>query len=109
MAGISVFRVRSTPGGTDADGDPVAGTTSSLEIDGCMVAPRQATEPTERGRAGVIVGLTLYAPLDTDLVHTDRIEIDGVLYEIDGEPGTWRNPWKPSHGGVEVALRRAVG
>lgn len=109
MAGVTVTRIRRSPGGRDSFGDRIPGTESRTDIPGCALAPRADPEPTERGRNGVIVGLTLYAPLGTDLLHADRIEFDGTAYEIDGEPGRWVNPWVPTHGGVEAALKRAAG
>lgn len=105
----TVTRIRRSVEGFDADGDPLPATEDRTDIAGCALAPRQDPEPTERGRHGAIVGLTLYAPIGTDLVHTDEVEYAGTVYVIDGEPGRWENPWAPSHGGVEVALKRAVG
>lgn len=108
-----IVRVRSTPGGVDEYGDPVPGVESRTTLTGAFVAPRtdpgQDSEITNRGRAGVIVGLMLFAPYETDLVYTDRIEVDGVLYEIDGEPGKWRNPFSGWEAGIQAALRRAAG
>ena len=107
--GVTVTIVRSS--GTDAYGDPVTGTTTRIDIPLCAVAPRTSTEPTERGRQGVIVGKTVYLPDDAPAVplFTDQLEIAGVLYNIEGEPGEWVNPltgWKP---GTEVAIKRAAG
>lgn len=104
-----VVRVRSAPGGTDEYGDPVASTTSRTTLAEAFVAPRETSEIVNRGRAGVIVGLTLFAPYDTDLVYTDQIEVDGVLYDIEGEPGRWRNPHTDWEAGIQAALVRASG
>lgn len=104
-----IVRVRSAPGGVDEYGDPVAGTESRTTLEGAFVAPRESTEIVNRGRAGVIVGLTLFAPYDTDLVYTDRVEVDGVLYDIEGEPGRWRNPFTDWEAGIQAALVRASG
>lgn len=104
-----VLRVRETPGGTDNYGDPIEGTTETVTLTGCGVAPRSSDDITDRGRQGVIVGLTLYAPHGTDLRYSDRIEVDGVLYEVDGEAGSWKSPLSSWEAGIEVALRRAQG
>ena len=109
MAAPVIVRVRNAPGGVDEYGDPVAGTTDRTTLEGAFVAPRESTEIVNRGRAGVIVGLTLFAPYDTDLVFTDQIEVDGTLYDIDGEPGKWRNPFTDWEAGLQVALTRAAG
>ena len=107
--GTTITVIRLTPGGTDVYGDAVTSTSSSTTITGCAVAPRYSTEPAERGRQGVIVGLTLYAPTGSDILHTDTITIDGVSYVIEGEPAEWHQPmtgWDP---GIEVALKRVLG
>lgn len=114
MIGQTVTIVRGTPGGRDEYGDTIAGTSERIDVTGCAVAPRSSErrtsdEGTERGRYGVIVGLSLYAPPGTVLRRTDQIEIDGVLYDVDGETGVWRNPYTTAVRGVEVALRRAEG
>lgn len=110
-AGETVVRVRRTPGGWDEYGDPIPGTESRDDIDGVAVTFRRAVtgDVNDRGREGVIVGLTLYLPAGVDVLHTDQFEVRGALYDVDGEPAVWRSPftgWRP---GVEVALRRAEG
>ena len=109
MAAPVIVRVRSAPGGVDEYGDPVAGTESRTTLEGAFVAPRESGEIQNRGRAGVIVGLTLFAPYDTDLAYSDQIEVDGVLYDIEGEPGRWRNPYSGWEAGMQVALVRTAG
>jgi hypothetical protein len=109
VAAPVIQRVRGNPGGVDEYGDPVAGTVVKTTLAGAFVAPRETTEITNRGRAGVIVGLTLFAPYDTDLAFTDRIEVDGVSYDIEGEPGRWRNPFTEWEAGMQVALVRSSG
>jgi hypothetical protein len=106
---MAIVRVRTTPGGVDAYGDPVAGTEDRTTLDGAFTAPRTSDELTDRGRAGVIVGLTLFAPYATDLVYTDQVEVDGVLYDIEGEPGKWRNPFTGWEAGLQAALSRVEG
>jgi hypothetical protein len=97
-------------GGTDRYGDPIEGE-GRIPLKGCIVAPRKHPlgETGERGRQGVIVGLSLYAPAGVVIRHTDRVEHNGVLYEVEGEPGVWENPFTGSRPGTEVALRRATG
>lgn len=104
-----IQRVRVTPGGFDADGDPISGTTTATELPGAFIAPRDASEILDRARQGVIVGLTLYAPADTDLLYTDQVTVDGSLYNIDGDVAPWVHPmtgWAP---GLVAALTRANG
>jgi len=112
MAFETITVVRDTPGGHDQYGDPIAGTEARTDVPGCLIAPRgesgATAEPGDRNRMGVIVGLTVYAPLTADIRHTDRIEARDALYEVVGEPGEWRSPYG-GVGGIQVALKRAEG
>lgn len=106
MNNATVVRVRGAD--PDAYGDPV-GDPDEDELDGCSVAPRTSTDIADRGRQGVVIGLTLLAPFGTDIIHTDQLKVDGVLYDIDGDPGSWKNPFTGWEAGIEVALTRATG
>jgi hypothetical protein len=107
--GQTVTIVRQSPDGFDPYGDPLPGTQTRTAVAGCAVAPRYSTEPTDRGRRGVIVGLSVYAPAGTDILHTDHVEVDGVAYLVEGIPAEWVSPFTGWAPGVEVALRRAEG
>lgn len=115
MRGRTVVRVRRLPGGTDPYGDPVEGTEDRLEISRCAVAPRRTSTEGERQyagrftRDGLVIGLDLFAPYDADITHDDQIEIDGVLYDVEGEPGRWESPYTGRRPGLVVELRRAEG
>jgi hypothetical protein len=76
-----------------------------------VVYPRYGeSEPTQRGREGVIVGLTALLPADApSLTYADQVEYGGALYEVEGEPFTYRSPFTGWAPGTQVALRRAVG
>ncbi|MFT9821150.1 hypothetical protein [Lysinibacillus sp. NPDC056185] len=80
-------------------------------VPGCAVAPRRtgAAEVTDLGRQGVIVGLTVYAPAGTDIRPSDRMEVGGRVYEVDGESGTWASPFTGWAPGIEVALKQMEG
>lgn len=97
------------PPGTDSYGDPLPITRTGGDITGCAVAPRYSTEPTERGRQGVIVGLSIYAPTGSDILFTDLIEVRGQVYMVEGDPGDWVNPFTGWAPGMEIALKRAAG
>lgn len=112
--GITVTVERDDPGGHDAYGDPVDSTPTSFTVDGCAVAPRESSEVEDRGRHGVIVGLTLYAPADAGLASTDVVVIaagdpNAGRWEIDGEPAVWVSPFTGWAPGTVAALRRATG
>jgi hypothetical protein len=107
VSNCTVVRVR--PLGYDDNGDPIAGEPNRLAIDGCAVAPRSTSDITDRGRHGVIVGLSLFTPYGADIVHSDLLEVDGVTYEVDGEAGPWKSPFTQWEAGMEIALKRAAG
>lgn len=83
-------------------------TTVRVDIRGCAVAPRTATEETSRGRRDVITGITAYLPSSAALDPDDRLEVDGLEYEIEGEPGRWVDPDTQRGEIVEVAARRVA-
>ena len=107
--GRTVTIVRGSTDGYDEYGDPSSGSVSRTVVRGCAVAPRSSSEPDARGRRGVVVGLTLFAPHGTDIRFTDTVEVDGTAYEVEGEPGVWVSPFTGWSPGVEVALSRAGG
>lgn len=111
---MTVTIVRPIPSGaTNRYGDALPGGHASspqrITVDGCAVAPRASNDVNEPGRQGVIVGLSLYAPPGTEIRHGDQVEIDDVLYDVDGNAGVWTSPFTTVASGVEVALRRVGG
>lgn len=110
-----IVRVRSSPGGVDQYGDPITSTESREVIPAAFVAPRMSESMAfqgvgnDRSRSGVVVGLTLFVPYGFDLVHTDRVEVDGIPYSVDGEVGAWSQPQTGWRAGSTVALARAAG
>ena len=74
----------------------------------CAVAPRYANESTDPRVPPVIVGKTVYGPT-TAINSDDQLVIGGVVYEVDGLPGEWRNPFTGWDAGIEVPVKRAAG
>jgi hypothetical protein len=73
----------------------------------CAVAPRYALESTDPRVPPVVVGKVVYGPpvaIDSD----DLLIIDGVTYEVDGEPAEWVNPFTGWAPGIEVPVKRAA-
>jgi hypothetical protein len=69
---------------------------------------REETEPQSAGRTAVtVVRDVLQLPAGTVITARDRVVIDGVTYEVDGQP---RNVWTPrgSHH-VRVNLTAVAG
>lgn len=109
--GETVTRLRATVS-TDVYGGPTLDWTSpdELEIDGCGIAPRANGDLEDTARAGAVIGFTLYGPPDADIGYKDRVRrANGDLFEVDGEPGRWVNPFTGYRHGVTAALRRVEG
>lgn len=56
-------------------------------------------------RQTTVTGWRLYTPrgMDVDLLETDRVEYEGMTFEVDGKVGRWRIAGKVHH--VEVDLK----
>ena len=104
--GRSVSLVRRSKSGTDAYGNDVFATTSTV-VAGAF-APGGSTEQVQ-GQNVVITQPTLYLPPGTDVSAVDAIDIDGDRFEVDGTPTDWVNPFTGWNPGVEVRLKRVTG
>jgi hypothetical protein len=102
----TVVRVRGS--GRDEYGDPVASETRvTMTTKG--IAPRYTSDPADPTRAPVIDGFTVYLLPGADVLATDRLEVRGGLYDVDGQPGEWVSPFSGDSRGVEVNVRRGRG
>lgn len=110
---VSVTVTRLTPGDLDKYGDAASSTTATHTVEATAIAPADSTEPTERGRQGVIVTHTLYCPAGADVASGDTVTITDEnfagTYDVEGEPAVWVDPWSNAGAGVVVNLRRAAG
>jgi len=80
---------------------------SRTEVTGCRLQPERAADYV-LDREAVTTRWRLFAPASIDLRSTDRVEHNGVVYEVDGSPERWPSPTKRlAH--VEVLLRRTEG
>lgn len=78
-----------------------------LEIKECSVQPA-GTSLTQDGRVqGVMDGLTVYAPEDADVQAGDRIEYQGRVYTINGDPLIWPGVARMQH--MQLNLQRWRG
>jgi hypothetical protein len=74
----------------DAEADWSAATATTIA--GCALQPAGSTEFTDPTRTVVTTRWTLFLPPGTDLAPGDRVDVDGVTYEVDGEPLDWSAP-----------------
>ena len=71
--------------------------TNELEIRECSVQP-SSTSLSQDGRVqGITDGLTVYAPVDADVVAGDRIRFNGAVYTINGDPLIWPGVARMQH------------
>ena len=79
-----------------------------LEIKGCSVQP-VSTGLSQDGRVlGLFEGYTVYMPPGADIKAGDRIEYDGNVYTINGEPKVWTSPTgRVSH--IQLNIERWTG
>lgn len=100
----TVTRLRAA--GRDRNGDPT-GDPSEVNIEGCVIWPTGSSEQTFQ-QDTVTSDYQVLMPPGTDVLPTDQIRWDGVVYDVDGEPGRYRNPFTGTDPGVLVTIRRAA-
>ena len=82
--------------------------TTSLRIANCSVQPA-STSLSQDGRVlGITDGMTCYCPYDSDVQAGDRIQYDGMIYTVIGEPRKWKSP-TGSRSNLQVSLERWSG
>lgn len=100
----TVTIVRSGP--CDKYGDPSTDAPVRTTVTGCRIAPNDGADIAERGEPGTVDDVTVYMPSGVDIVATDGIEIDGVVWRISGSPRIWAGT---RTGGILVRVTRGVG
>jgi hypothetical protein len=88
--GTPVYRLRATTS-LDSYGDPAEdwAAPSRVVLPGAVLQRAGRTEDAERdGAAGsmVTVDKAVFVPGRPDLAYTDRIEAEGLVYRVEGEP-----------------------
>lgn len=81
----------------------------TFEVEGCIIEPRTTAEPLEAGRAAVVVGYTIHMPYDTDITAKDRVRLFDEVWNVDGYPFKWKNPFTGHKAGIEVSLKKVSG
>ena len=101
-----------TQGGRDRHGNPVSSWAAPVPLPVHAVAPRisEQNEPDAPNRHAVVDGLILYCPAGTRVGPHDRIEWEGVVYDVDGPVADYTaGPWDNPAAGVVVELKRGEG
>jgi hypothetical protein len=72
--------------GADAYGNDVWAETP-VSVD-AVFAPGSSSELIQ-GQDTVLTHPSLYLPTDSPPAPTDRVTVDGVIYDVDGQPDVW--------------------
>ena len=103
----SIVRIR--PGTKTARGSDIPDWTKAdrLTINGCSVQPA-STSLSQDGRVlGINEQWTAYLPEGSDVKAGDRIEFEGKVYTINGDPKEWTAPFTRSN--MQLNLTRWEG
>lgn len=105
LLGLTVTVTRRVESTEDEYGSPTL-------VDSSAVDYRARLEPTGSveqlvGQDRVVSDFALYLPADAAIGHLDHVGIEGVDYEVVGEPAIQRSPRGPHH--IVAALRRIQG
>lgn len=66
-----------------------SGTPAEHNILGCVVLPRVASSPEDGKGWTIIEGRMIIAPFGADVLADDKVRLDGVVWDVDGEPGDY--------------------
>jgi hypothetical protein len=97
-------------GSSDEYGDQVLvdGTPVVLDGDpGCWIEQTQRSERTDNQNEQAET-FSLYLPSDADVSGLDRIEVEGVSYELDGPPWRAFNPRTRQYTHLQATVRRVT-
>lgn len=100
---------RGNPDGTVLDWSSNA--VDRADLPPLNIQPSIQSETTEAGRTPVLTGWRVQADhgVDLDVTAADRIEWDGLLYEVDGEIARWPDPVGEDLDHVEFNIKRVTG
>lgn len=80
-------------------------TATEHDVDGCVVLPRSSFE---EGKGWVTVdGKQIIAPYGADVKAGDLVRVEGVLWDVDGVPGNYRN--RRAKGKATIFYLKRVG
>lgn len=106
LLGTPITIVTRTRSGVDAFGNDVF-TTSTATVAG-VFAPAGSVDNVQ-GEDVIVTQPRVFLPAGTTVTGIDAVEVDGVTYEVDGDPNVWVNPFTGVAPGIQLALRRVAG
>ena len=110
--GETIQRIRAVPILDPYSGEATGSTwvgAPEIPIEFVAVEPRPSTEPTEDARNAVMSGYTLYPPAGSDVTLADRVRVRGVVYEVEGDPADWVNPFTGDNPGMVIQAFTKAG
>lgn len=92
----------------DSFGDPIPGSGTPEDVEGCTVYPRGASTEQEFRASTVIDGITILMPGERDIDPAAKLTWRGKDYDVVGEPGIW--PYLDGEiAGTQINAKRAQG
>jgi hypothetical protein len=89
--GMNVTIVNRVVTGVDDFGNDVYGSTSTV-VGPCSVQPASSRESLSFADQ-LTSGIVVFAPYGTDVGYIDAVIVDGVQYEVTGQPDVWSSPF----------------
>lgn len=93
---------------TDAHGNSRRVLDEEVDLPNVGVGPNTSTDDLADGDR-VNTGITLHLPFSAPVSSSDRFDVRGQLYEVEGIPLGFRNPFTGWSPGATVSLRRVTG
>lgn len=82
---------------------------SEVDYPGCAVWQEDSSEPDEEGRTRTITRTKVAVDVDADVHAGDRFVIDGLTYDVEGDPAEWRSPYTGWAPGLLITGKRVDG
>ena len=98
--------IRRVVTGTDDFGNDVYGQTSE-DVTG-SVAPSTSRENLNQADQ-LASGVVVMVPFGTDVTYIDAFIVNGVQYEVSGQPDTWTSPFSGNSAPVRIEGTLVVG
>ena len=105
---VAVGVRRYMAGSRDAHGNPAPSWGAPEERLVYAVYPRSTAEPLPE-RTAVTSYLSLLAPEGFQIGSQDRVVVNGVEYDVDGDPADWTLGPFGWNAGVEIPLKKIGG
>ncbi len=80
-----------------------------VDVDGAGFEPEGSYDVLDPSRQSVVTQPTLMVEFDRETHPLDQWRCRGDLYEVDGKPAAWRNPFTGWEAGQVIKLRRVTG